>query len=131
MSKSGSSAILATDGDPCAASRLSPSVPPGPSVSSVTRCFKTAFVGRILLGSNGGHKGTPGFDPTFGTDEEALIKYGKLSVKKTHDAAVAIIKRAYGRAPERFYFGGSQGGHEALDAAARYLQDYDGVVARH
>jgi feruloyl esterase len=43
---------------------------------------------------------------------------------------VAIIERAYGRAPERFYFiGGSQGGHEALDAAARYPQDYDGVVA--
>ena len=33
---------------------------------------------------------------------------------------------------ERFYFiGGSQGGHEALDAAARYPQDYDGVVAHY
>jgi pimeloyl-ACP methyl ester carboxylesterase len=43
-----------------------------------------------------------------------------------------VIKKAYGRAPERFYFiGGSQGGHEALDAAARYPQDYDGVVAHY
>ena len=42
-------------------------------------------------------------------------------MKKAHDVAMAIIKKAYGRAPERFYFiGGSQGGHEALDAAARY-----------
>ena len=53
-------------------------------------------------------------------------------MKKGHDAAMAVIRKAYGRAPERFYFiGGSQGGHEALDAAARYPQDYDGVVAHY
>jgi feruloyl esterase len=45
---------------------------------------------------------------------------------------MAVIREAYGRAPERFYFiGGSQGGHEALDAAARYPNDYDGVVAHY
>lgn len=65
-------------------------------------------------------------------DDEALLNYGKQSVKKTHDAAMAVIRKAYGRGPERFYFiGGSQGGHEALDAAARYPQDYDGVVAHY
>jgi feruloyl esterase len=87
--------------------------------------------GYVTLGSDGGHKAAgPGFDGSFAIDEEALVNYGKESVKKTHDAAVAVIKKAYGRAPERFYFiGGSQGGHEALDAAARYPQDYDGVVA--
>ena len=53
-------------------------------------------------------------------------------MKKGHDVAIEIIKKAYGRAPERFYFiGGSQGGHEALDAAARYPDDYDGVVAHY
>ena len=53
-------------------------------------------------------------------------------MKKTHDAALAVIQKAYGRKPDRFYFiGGSQGGHEALDAAARYPQDYDGVVAHY
>jgi feruloyl esterase len=88
--------------------------------------------GYITLGSDGGHKGGPGFDGTFGLDDEALINYGKQSVKKTHDVAMAIIRKAYGRAPERFYFiGGSQGGHEALDAAARYPEDYDGVVANY
>jgi pimeloyl-ACP methyl ester carboxylesterase len=88
--------------------------------------------GFVTLGSNGGHKGGPGFDGTFGLDDEALINYGKESVKKTHDVALAIIRKAYGRAPERFYFiGGSQGGHEALDAAARYPDDYDGVVAHY
>src|SRR3954467_3093887 len=88
--------------------------------------------GYVTLGSNGGHKGGPGFDGTFGTDDEALADYGKMSVKKTHDVAMAIVKKAYGRAPQHFYFiGGSQGGHEALDAAARYPEDYDGVVAHY
>jgi feruloyl esterase len=88
--------------------------------------------GYVTLGSNGGHKGGPGFDGSFGVDDEALANYGKQSVKKTHDVAIAIIKKAYGRAPQRFYFiGGSQGGHEALDAAARYPEDYDGVVAHY
>ena len=88
--------------------------------------------GYVTLGSDGGHKGKPGFDGTFGLDDETLANYGKQSVKKAHDAAMAVIKKAYGQAPRRFYFiGGSQGGHEALDAAARYPQDYDGVVAHY
>jgi feruloyl esterase len=88
--------------------------------------------GYVTLGSNGGHQGGPGFDGRFGLDDEPLINFGKQSVKKTHDVALAIVKKAYGRAPSRFYFiGGSQGGHEALDAAARYPQDYDGVVAHY
>ena len=89
--------------------------------------------GYVTLGSDGGHRAAgPGFDGSFALDEEALANYGKESVKKAHDAAMAVIKKAYGGAPERFYFiGGSQGGHEALDAAARYPQDYDGVVAHY
>ncbi|HEU4619159.1 MAG TPA: tannase/feruloyl esterase family alpha/beta hydrolase [Gammaproteobacteria bacterium] len=88
--------------------------------------------GFVTLGSDGGHQGGPGFDGRFGLDDEALLNYGKQSVKKTHDVAVAIVKQAYGRLPARFYFiGGSQGGHEALDAAARYPEDYDGVVANY
>ena len=88
--------------------------------------------GYVTVGSDGGHKGKPGFDGTFGLDDEALLNYGKQSVKKAHDAAVSVIRKAYRRRPDRFYFiGGSQGGHEALDAAARYPQDYDGVVAHY
>jgi feruloyl esterase len=88
--------------------------------------------GFVTLGSDGGHKSAQAFDGSFGTDDEALNNFGKESVKKTHDAAMAVIRKAYGRAPERFYFiGGSQGGHEALDAAARFPEDYDGVVAHY
>ena len=88
--------------------------------------------GFVTLGTDGGHKSTAGFDGSFAIDDEALRNFGRESVKKGHDAAMAVISRAYGRAPERFYFiGGSQGGHEALDAAARYPDDYDGVVAHY
>lgn len=88
--------------------------------------------GFVTLGSDGGHEGGRGFDGRFGLDDEALLNFGKQSVKKTHDTAVAVIEKAYGHAPKRFYFiGGSQGGHEALDAAARYPDDYDGVVANY
>jgi pimeloyl-ACP methyl ester carboxylesterase len=86
--------------------------------------------GFVTLGGDGGHKGGPGFDGSFGLDDEALLNFGKQSIKKVHDVAIEIMKKAYGRSPDRFYFiGGSQGGHEALDAAARYPQDYDGVVS--
>ncbi len=88
--------------------------------------------GFVTVGTDGGHKSTQGFDGSFAMDDEALRNFGKESVKKGHDAAMAIVKQAYGRAPERSYFiGGSQGGHEALDAAARYPADYDGVVANY
>ena len=88
--------------------------------------------GFVTVGTDGGHKSAAGFDGSFAMDDEALANFGKESVKKGHDVALEIIKKAYGRAPERSYFiGGSQGGHEALDAAARYSEDYDGVVAHY
>ncbi|SNS99841.1 feruloyl esterase [Noviherbaspirillum humi] len=88
--------------------------------------------GYVTLGSDGGHKGAGGFDGRFMVNDEMLLNYGHQSVKKTHDVAMALIKKRYSAAPQRFYFvGASQGGHEALDAAARYPTDYDGVVANY
>ena len=87
--------------------------------------------GYVTLGGDGGHKGAV-FDGTFALNDEALLNYGQQSVKKVHDVAMAIIEQRYGRKPKRFYFiGGSQGGHEALDAAARYGADYDGAIANY
>jgi pimeloyl-ACP methyl ester carboxylesterase len=101
----------------------------GLQLTSAERPLKQGFV---TLGSDGGHKGGPGFDGRFALNDEALLNYGKQSVKKTHDVAVAIIKARYGTDAKRFYFiGNSQGGHEALDAAARYPADYDGVIANY
>lgn len=83
--------------------------------------------GFVTLGSDGGHQGGGG---SFALNDESLLDYGQLSIKKTHDVALALIDRAFGVDPDWFYFAGfSQGGHEALDAAGRYSDDYDGVVA--
>jgi pimeloyl-ACP methyl ester carboxylesterase len=88
--------------------------------------------GYVTAGGDGGHEGSAPFDGSFGMNDEALANFGKQSVKKVHDVAVALIKARYGSGPRRFYFiGNSQGGHEALDAAARYPADYDGVVANY
>jgi Tannase and feruloyl esterase len=88
--------------------------------------------GYVTAGGDGGHQGGPGFDGRFALDEEALRNYGRESVKKVHDVAVEIIMARYIRKPARTYFvGNSQGGHEALNAAAYYAADYDGVVANY
>jgi len=63
--------------------------------------------GYVTLGSDGGHKGKPGFDGSFGMDDEALLDYGKRSVIKTHDAALAVIRKFDGLALDRFYFVGA------------------------
>lgn len=103
----------------------------GPFTSQPNGTQNPLARGFVTLGGDGGHKGSV-FDGTFALNDEALLNYGQLSVKKVHDVAVAIIEKRYGAKPSRFYFiGGSQGGHEALDAAARYGTDYDGVVANY
>jgi pimeloyl-ACP methyl ester carboxylesterase len=86
----------------------------------------------VTAGGDGGHQGGPGFDGSFALNEEALRNYGRESVKKVHDVAVEIITARYKMKPMRTYFiGNSQGGHEALNAAAYYAEDYDGVVANY
>ena len=41
-----------------------------------------------------------------------------------------LIAKAYGRGPDRSYFGGcSNGGRHAMVAAARYADQYDGFLA--
>jgi acetyl esterase/lipase len=88
--------------------------------------------GYVTAGGDGGHQGGPGFDGRFGLDEEALRNYGRESVKRVHDVAVEIVMARYTMKPTRTYFiGNSQGGHEALNAAAYYAADYDGVVANY
>jgi pimeloyl-ACP methyl ester carboxylesterase len=118
---------------------------PGPtSVSLLQR-------GYVLYGSDSGHQGgsslTPpppavlevararGFQlPTNSLDwtlnDEAIANFGYMAPKKTHDAAIVLIQRAYGRRPRfNYFFGHSQGGREALMAIQRYPQDYDGAFA--
>ncbi|MFC1494287.1 tannase/feruloyl esterase family alpha/beta hydrolase [Thermodesulfobacteriota bacterium] len=62
-------------------------------------------------------------------NEEAMKNLGYMQLKKTHDAAMVLMKRAYGKRPQyNYFFGGSQGGREALTVAQRYPEDYNGVA---
>jgi len=101
--------------------------------------------GFVTYGSDSGHQaafggprgGPPGGGPPgvnlsddWALNDEAIKNLGYMQMKKTHDAAMVIIERAYGARPRfNYYIGTSQGGREALTVAQRYPADYDGVAA--
>ena len=63
-------------------------------------------------------------------NDEAIANLGYMQLKKTHDAAMVLMQRAYGARPRYNYFiGNSQGGRESLTVAQRYPADYDGIAA--
>ena len=63
-------------------------------------------------------------------NDEAIGNLGFMQLKKTHDAAMVLVERAYGGRPRFNYFTGtSQGGREALTVAQRYPADYNGIIA--
>jgi Tannase and feruloyl esterase len=101
--------------------------------------------GFAVYGSDAGHQAT-GTDfggrqskllatgPTSGDEwalnEEAVRNLGYMQMKKTHDAAIVIIERVYGKRPDyNYYIGGSQAGREGLVVAQRYPADYDGIIS--
>jgi feruloyl esterase len=89
--------------------------------------------GYATFGSDSGHVAQPGQDAAaFAANAEALQNFAGDQLKKTHDAAMALIQKAYGAKPARTYFqGNSQGGHEGFIVIQRWPGDYDGVVAIH
>ena len=111
----------------------------GPGAASVlTKGF-------AIYGSDGGHQsGGMGpaaaqnkplaTGPTTGDEwalnEEAIKNLAYMQMKKTHDAAMVIMERVYGKKPAyNYYVGNSQGGREALTVAQRYPADYNGIIA--
>lgn len=83
--------------------------------------------GFAVLSSDAGHTG---FGPGFGLDPQARIDYGYNAVKELTPMAKELLKRMYGKAPDRSYLGGcSNGGRHAFVAAARYADQYDGILA--
>jgi feruloyl esterase len=101
--------------------------------------------GLVLYGSDSGHQmafgprrgGPPPPAPggantsdDWALNDEAIANLGYAQMKKTHDAAMVLVERAYGARPRfNYYIGTSQGGREALTVAQRYPADYDGVAA--
>lgn len=84
--------------------------------------------GFAVLSSDAGHAGSMG--PFFGLDPQARLDYGYQAVGKLTPMARSVIQTAYGKAPDRSYLGGcSNGGRHAMVAAARYAEQYDGILA--
>lgn len=85
--------------------------------------------GYAVASTDGGHN-TGQSDVGFGLDPQARSDYGYNAVGTLTPAAKQIIARRYGRAPERSYFMGcSNGGRDAMVAASRFADQYDGMVA--
>jgi feruloyl esterase len=89
----------------------------------------TLLQGFAVLSSNAGHSNAQG-GPAFGLDPQARLDYGYQAVGKLTPIAKQTIAIAYGKGPDRSYFGGcSNGGRHTLVAAARYSNEYDGYLA--
>lgn len=86
--------------------------------------------GNAAASTDTGHVGT-GFDASWAAGRpERIVDYGHRSIKATSDAAHRLIRAYYGRPAHRRYFAGcSNGGRQALMAAQRYPEDWDGIIA--
>ena len=84
--------------------------------------------GFVVLSSDAGHSNAQ--NPLFGMDPQARINYGYGAVQVLTPMAKALITAAYGKGPDRSYFGGtSNGGRHAMVTAARLPAEYDGILA--
>jgi pimeloyl-ACP methyl ester carboxylesterase len=85
--------------------------------------------GYAVASTDGGHNGGQ-TDVSFGLDPQARSDYGYNAVGTLTPAAKQIISRRYGRAPDRSYLMGcSNGGRDAMVAATRFADQFDGMVA--
>jgi hypothetical protein len=88
--------------------------------------------GYATFASDSGHQANAlaSQDGSFGLSDEAVRNFGGDAIKKTRDAALAIIKARYAHAPREAYFAGdSTGGREAVTAIQRWPSDWDGAIA--
>ena len=84
-------------------------------------------MGFAVISSDAGHAGSMG--PSFGIDPQARLDYGYQAAAKLTPMAKSAIQTAYGKGPDRSYFGGcSNGGRHSMVAAARASDQYDGFL---
>jgi feruloyl esterase len=93
-------------------------------------------LGYAVVSQDFGHDNAVNNDParqgvvTFGWDAEARRNYGGASIGPVAGVAKALIGAYYGQAPRySYYVGGSKGGQEAMMAAQRFPEMFNGIIA--
>jgi feruloyl esterase len=85
--------------------------------------------GFAVVSSDSGHEGAV-FDPSFFADQQATLDFLYQDIGKVMAAARPLLAAYYGQPARHSYFVGcSTGGREAMIAAQRYPQEFDGIVA--
>jgi feruloyl esterase len=85
--------------------------------------------GFAVVSTDGGHKGSGGFDAAFLADQQASLDFAFNAVPTVASAAKQVVTAYYGRPISRSYFTGcSTGGREGMEAAERYPFLFDGIV---
>lgn len=85
--------------------------------------------GFAVVSSDSGHQGEV-FDASFFADQQATLDFLYQSIGKVMAIARRLVAAHYARAVLRSYFVGcSTGGREAMIAAQRYPDEFDGIVA--
>ena len=104
-------------------------VVPANTMSGGGATTSTLLQGFAVLSSDAGHDNAQG-GPAFGLDPRARRDYGYQAAATLTPLAKRAIAIAYGKGPDRSYFGGcSNGGRHTLVAAARMGHEYDGYLA--
>lgn len=98
-----------------------------PQQGSATNALSRGFA---VVSSDGGHRGTSGFDGNFGADPQARIDYAYNALDQVTLTAKSALQKYYGKSPDKSYFVGcSNGGRQAMVASQRFPQYFDGIVA--
>lgn len=102
-----------------------PAIGTGTGGGALTSALLQGFA---VISSDAGHNGAQ--TAAFGFEPQARLDHGYQAAQKLTPMAKALIAAAYGRGPDRSYFGGcSNGGRHTLVATTRLATEYDGFLA--
>jgi len=102
-----------------------------PAVGSLINTTSTTALaqGYAVVATDAGHA-TGQADVSFALDPQARVDYGYNAVGTLTPLAKAIVERRYASKPTRSYFMGcSNGGRQAMVTAARFGDQFDGLIA--
>ena len=99
----------------------------GLAVSSGSSADFALADGFAVVTSDSGHAGT---DIAFTQDQLARLNYAYASIGKVIRLAKLLVREVAEKAPDHSYFAGcSNGGREAMEAALRFPEEFDGVIS--